>query len=137
MARILNTSDLALAQNAFRSAVLAYIDETPAVGAQPSTASDVGAALLGLADVLGCDSIDATADACESVGYSRELGAVIFHATAANAIEIDGLGTAHLRAKAWAGVRSGLTYTPEFVRLRDHRSNPVPACCDWEVPAID
>ena len=137
MARIINTSALALAQNAFRNAVRAYIEETPVVEAHPSTASDVGAALLGLADVLGCDSIDATADACEAVGYSRELGAVIFHATAANAIEIDGLGTARLRANAWAGVRRGLTFTPEFVRLRDHRNNPVPACCNWEVPAID
>lgn len=132
MARILNTDDLALAQNAFRNAVRAYIAETPVSEAGPSTASDVGVALLGLADVLGCDSIDATADACEAVGYSRELGAVIFHATAANAIEIDGLGTAHLRAKAWAGVRNGLTYTPEFTRLRDHFCNPVPACCDWD-----
>lgn len=132
MARILNTDDLAFAQNAFRNAVLAYIDELPASASGLTTASAVGSALLGLADVLGCDSIDATADACEEVGYSRELGSVIFHATAANAIRIDDLETAVMRRSAWAGVREGLHRTPEYARLAEHHRNPVPACCDWD-----
>lgn len=146
MARILNTDDLALAQNLLRSSILAHIDALAKGEPGADPASDIGANVLMIADVLwdctgsdtadrctACPHIDAMASAFEAVGYSRELGAIAWRGLGLEARAVTGSE----RHTAYLRISDMVLHTPEYTRLFEHHRNPVPACCDWEVPAID
>ena len=146
MARILNTDDLALAQNLLRGSILAHIDATTKGASGADASADIGANVLMIADALwdctgsdtadrctACPHIDAMASAFEAVGYSRELGAIAWRGLGLEARAVTGSE----RHTAYLRISDMVLHTPEYTRLFEHHRNPVPACCDWTVPAID
>jgi hypothetical protein len=128
MARILNTCDLAMAQNYLRNTMRTAWEVGPENVALTLTEALADLYCVIIDGMETAPNIDDAAAAFEEVGYSRDLGAIAHRAVYA-------MGLGHAKYADLARMADDVRATPEWQRLAALYAEPVTPCCDWEVPA--
>lgn len=135
MARNLDTYALACAQNQFRNdlrALEADFTSTPKRVLCVCALLDLAdAALAADPTIYLMERSVAHVRAFENAGHSPMLGALAHEVRRRMHTTDEGVLTLGIVDD----VVAVLIATPEFKRVQHDRENPVPACCDWTVPA--